>query len=52
MTNSPLKLSRVPSLSLLIWWHTEQVTPSSASAALAVLRRERQECEDLALLAA
>ena len=27
----PLKLSRVPSLSLPIWWHTEHVTPSSAA---------------------
>src|SRR5258705_2823565 len=30
ITNPPLKLSRVPSFSLLIWWHTEQETPSAA----------------------
>src|SRR5581483_1384745 len=32
-TNPPLKLSRVPSFSLLIWWQTEHVTPSSAAPA-------------------
>ena len=31
ITNPPTKLSRVPSFSLPIWWHSEQETPSAAS---------------------